>query len=261
MNRLLRPCQPSRSSDDAQPRMAHDCDSNSSPSKEEAQELREPHERRARGIGLCLAPYVSSSSTEKREEKGCVPMRLTKLSVVGATLFLSGTAAADSFLSCQDARDYGYNMARFYVSGIYNKVSCDRARASTYENRIFGSIPSYWAKEATTTTPEKASCMLQGSLQGWLGTILQEYAECRAEAGFESIRRKLVGMVAASLFSAFYWQTPDYYTTEIVEQRFAYEFQGWPLAGTIAECVAQIDVDTLGVPGDLSGSLKIKMCR
>jgi hypothetical protein len=188
-------------------------------------------------------------------------MRTTTLSVVGATLLLSGTAAADAFLSCQDAHNYGYNLAVFYVSTVYNKAECDRTRTSAYENHAFNGVPLYWAKEATTTTPEKAACMLQGSFQGWMDTIRQRYANCHGVAGFDTIRRKLLGIVTGPLFSAFYWNSKDYYTVDVVERIFSYDFRAWPLVGTIAECVAQLDVETLGVPGNLNGALKLQLCQ
>jgi hypothetical protein len=199
-------------------------------------------------------------ATEKGEEKGSISMRATILSVVGVTLLLSGTVAADPFLSCQDALNYGYNMASFYVSGVYRKADCTRARASAYENHVFDSIPSYWAEEATTTTPEKAACMLQGSFQGWMDTIRREYEGCRGVAGFETIQRKLLGKAAGALFAAFYWKAEHDYVVAAVERSFAYEFGPWPLEGTIAECASQIDVRTLGVPGELNGALKLKVC-
>lgn len=188
-------------------------------------------------------------------------MKTKIICMASAALLWSGVAAADPYESCQDAYNYGYNMAQFYVSAIYNKADCGRVLASRYEDYVFDIIPTYWAAESKTTTPENAACMLQGSFAGWMDTTEDEYlVDCAGVPGFETIQRKLLAMVAGPLFSAFYFRAPDYYTADIVATSFAYDFSTWPLGGTPFECSAQIDVETTGVPWELVGALKATVC-
>lgn len=199
-------------------------------------------------------------------------MKTTIIPMASAALLWSGLAVADPFVDCQDAANYGYNQAAFYVSAIYNRANCDRVRTSLYENFVFDVIPTYWAAESAETTPEKAACMLQGSFEGWMDTTLGEYDDCVVDgkAGFDAIQRRLLGMVAGPLLLAFYSESPAlepalvYYTPDVVAKSFAYDFIAWPLIGTVEECETQIDVEipsSAGVPWDLVGALKLAVCK
>jgi hypothetical protein len=187
-------------------------------------------------------------------------MKPVTIMTVAAAVLWSGAAAADPFRSCEDALNYGANVARFYVSAIYNKAACDRTRATESEDAIFKILPTYWAKEATLTTPEKAACLLQGAFSSWMDTIKKEYADCSSAAGFTTIQRKLLGVVAGSLFDAFYWNAMDYYTVDVVRSKLAYDFSKWPLDGRVDECKATIDKEAPGVPVELLETLKSLVC-
>ncbi len=193
-------------------------------------------------------------------------MKTTTILMASAALLWTAAAAADPYVDCTDAYNYGYNEATFYVSAIYNTAKCNRVRASKYEDYAFEIIPTYWSAESATTTPEKSACMLQGSFTGWMDTTEKEYSQCvyDGKAGFDAIQRRLVGMVAGPLLSAFYAARRDYYTPGIVAVSFAYDFSTWPLAGTDEDCDSQIDVEipvSAGVPGELVGALKLAVCR
>lgn len=182
--------------------------------------------------------------------------------IVGSVLCWSAAAAADPYPACEDAYNYGYNMAQFYISAIYNKAKCTRALASRYEDNVFDIVPAYWAEEAATTTPEKAGCMLQGSYTAWMDTMYDEYfVDCAGAKGFEAIQRKLLGVVGGPLLAEFYFVAPEYFTPDVVAAVFAYDLSTWPLVGTYVDCSAQIDVDTIGVPGKLVGALKHAVCQ
>lgn len=194
-------------------------------------------------------------------------MKTTTLFMACATLLWSAVAvAADPFIGCEDAYNYGYNEAQFYISAIYNRANCERVKASRYEDYVFDVIPTYWAADSATTTPEKSACMLQGSFEGWMDTTLDEYKDCavNGKVGFDIIQRRLLGMVAGPLFSAFYSANRDYYKPEIVATSFAYDFSAWPLWGGYEECDAQIDVEiplATGASGELVGALKVAVCK
>lgn len=193
-------------------------------------------------------------------------MKTTSIFMASVVLFWSAAASADAYLDCSDAYNSGSNQAIYFVSGIYNKAKCNRIKASRYEDYVFDIIPTYLAAESATTTPEKAACMLQGSFAAWMDTILDEYKDCvvAGEFGFETVQRRLLGMVAGPLLSAFYFEMPPeskYFTPAVVTASFTYDFYGWPLVGTASDCEAQIDVDTLGVPLDLVAAVKGAVCN
>lgn len=193
-------------------------------------------------------------------------MKTTGIFMASVVLFWSAAAAADAYLDCADAYNYGYNQARFYVSAIYNTAKCSRVKASGYEDYVFDVIPTYWAAESATTTPERAACMLRGSFTGWMDTTLAEYNDCvvMGKPGFNTVQRRLLGMVAGPLLTAFYFEMPpesSYFAPPVVTASFTYDFYGWPLVGTASECEAQIDVDTLGVPLDLVAAVKDAVCN
>lgn len=194
-------------------------------------------------------------------------MKTTMLTLASATLFWTAAASAappassDPYASCTDAYNYGQNMAHFYVSAVYNKAACNRDLATRFEAYVFDVIPAYWAQEAEPTTPEKAACLLQGSFAAWMDTTERQYLiDCPGVPGFDTIQRKLIGHVSASLFSAFYFVTPGYYTPDVVSASFAFDFSTWPLAGTPLDCSVQIDVRGAGVPQELLNALKAAVC-
>ncbi len=180
--------------------------------------------------------------------------------MIGATLLWPDPANASPFLGCESALNYGSNMARFYIGTLYKKAGCNRARATQYEEFFFVIVPTYWAEEAATATPEEAACLLQGAFSGSMDTIRKEHADCGAVAGFGTIRRGLLGLAAGALLNAFYWNAADYYSDEIVKRVFAYDFGAWPLDGSVEECNAALDREASGVPKEILEVFKSLVC-
>lgn len=188
-------------------------------------------------------------------------MKSATLSVVCAAAMGSATAWADPFMTCQDATNYGYNNAQFYVSAVYNRANCNRSDATLYERYVFDIVPTYWAQNAKDTTPEKSACLMRGSYAGWLDTIRVSYEKCASVVGFDVIERALLGRVAGSLFSAFFPKGSGYYTPEIVSQAYEYDLVGWGLVGTPVDCSSEIDRNVVGVPPNLVEALKLTVCK
>jgi len=193
-------------------------------------------------------------------------MRTIFMGLAGTAMLLwTGAASAqDAFLDCASAEAYGWNQARYYVSAVYNKAKCNRAKATQYERSVFEILPLYWAAEVDVTNFD--ACLLSGDFNGWLDTIREEYQECsdRPAIGFDVIPRGMIGRVSGLLFAAFYWaeEIPSaVFSQAVIADSFQYDYSGWPLTGTQADCEVEIAIQTLGIPSDLVASLVGAVCR
>ena len=190
-------------------------------------------------------------------------MKSTILGMFGVAILWSSGAAADPFVACTDAANYGYNTVAYFLRASYKKANCDSNLASEYEQFLTDILPMYLANMAKQTTDEKSACMLQGSYESWLDTVQDEYADCQGiAASFQVIQRRLVGTVAGSLFESFYGVVvPTFYTPAIVAQDFAYPYASLPLVGTTAQCEAEIRGAVSGVSQELVTALVVAACQ
>jgi len=190
-------------------------------------------------------------------------MKTTILGIASvAFLWSSGAAAApgDPFPTCADAGNYGYNTVRYFVSSLYNRANCDRDAASDNEEMLTDLIPTYLADIARRSTPEKSACMLQGSNEGWLETMENEYADCEKVADFGAIQERLLGQVVGSLLGAFYG-VALFPSVSHVSYYFGYPYSTMALTGTFVDCEAAIVSAASGVPEALVNTLVATACQ
>ena len=196
-------------------------------------------------------------------EKGLV-MKIMIWNTVGAAVLWSGVAAADPFLGCESASNYGYNIVSNFVSSAYDKANCDRGLASQYEQFLPVILPPYLGQIGKTSTQENGGCLLRGCYEGWVVQTEEAYQNCGEKSGFEAIDQGLLGTVASSLFNAFYWGATAYYTEKNVPTFFAYPFSPGDPALSLTRngiaCEANIRATLSGVPQALVTALVVTVC-
>jgi len=178
--------------------------------------------------------------------------------VLMASLWSGGAFAADPFLTCTDAANYGYNTTRSMVSASYNRAACNRDLASQYEMFLVAILPEYLA--GVQTTPSKSACLFDGSYEGWLDGMSDEYADCADVDGFAGISRRTVAGVAVGLFESLLGSASDYVTPAVVSDVFAYDYSQLELTGVRYECEARMRGGLSGVRPDLVAALVEAVC-
>lgn len=183
---------------------------------------------------------------------------ITMALLLAGPAFAAGPSATDPFASCTAASNYGYDTSRSMVSASYNRANCDRSLASQYETFLEAILPQYLG--GIQTTPTKFACLFQGSYEGWLDALSDEYADCEGVPGFDGIPRATVGGVAAALCDPLWAGAPSYVTPAVVEDVFTYDYSSLDLTGERYECEARVRGQLSGIPAELVNILVATVC-
>jgi len=131
-------------------------------------------------------------------------MRITSVLLFVLVLTSSGIAKA-AFLTCEDARNYGWNRAVLFTSMVYQSVECDIELLDSAEKMLamVGSNPL-----PTSDTDELKFCYFEGYYNGLIERVHFEYQKCYFKGDnrlfFECISDDTLANYTANILLAVY---------------------------------------------------------
>jgi hypothetical protein len=125
-----------------------------------------------------------------------------------------------AFPSCQDAWNYGWNIANVYASSTYNRLACDAGDREEAEMTLARTFSEYVV--AGLDTDAHLVCMYSGLYTGLLERVSIEYKKCYTTA-FRCLPWVTVGRYAVAVLAALYdtMANPILLTPEDVMDNFA----------------------------------------
>jgi hypothetical protein len=110
-----------------------------------------------------------------------------------------------AFLTCEDARNYGWNTSVLFTSLVYQRADCDNEFMEIAEQ----TLARVWATPLTTNdTDEEKVCYFEGIYEGVTDRLSFEYQSCYFDTGehdlFDCIPIETIALFSANTLMGLY---------------------------------------------------------